>query len=66
MCSAEEEDVDHFVLRCTSLSCRHGEGTDLSTALVITDSARTATTDTASVTSTTKERLRKWWIKTRR
>ncbi|KAH6934435.1 hypothetical protein HPB50_024224 [Hyalomma asiaticum] len=39
--SAEEEDVEHLVLRCTGLSPRHAEGTDLSTALGFTDSSAT-------------------------
>ncbi|KAH6948850.1 hypothetical protein HPB50_026601 [Hyalomma asiaticum] len=64
ICSAEEEDVEHLVLRCTGLSPRHAEGTDLSTALGFTDSDSSATSDMVDVVSTSKERLRKWWLET--
>ncbi|KAH6930881.1 hypothetical protein HPB50_020631 [Hyalomma asiaticum] len=66
ICSAEEEDVEHIVLRCTGLSPRHAEGTDLSTALGFTDSDSSATSDMVDVVSTSKERLCKWWLETRR
>ncbi|KAH6948082.1 hypothetical protein HPB50_022807 [Hyalomma asiaticum] len=66
ICSAEEEDVEHLVLCCTGLSPRSAEGTDLSTALGFTDSDRSATSDMVDVVSTSKERLRKWWLETRR
>ncbi|KAH6939751.1 hypothetical protein HPB50_021555 [Hyalomma asiaticum] len=64
ICSAEEEDVEHLALRCTGLSPRHAEGTDLSTALGFTDSDSSATSDMVDVVSTSKERLRKWWLET--
>ncbi|KAH6944115.1 hypothetical protein HPB50_001931 [Hyalomma asiaticum] len=45
---------------------KRAEGTDLSTALGFTDSDSCATSDMVDVVSTSKERLRKWWLETRR
>ncbi|KAH6948810.1 hypothetical protein HPB50_026544 [Hyalomma asiaticum] len=64
-CSAEEEDVEYLVLRCTGLSPLHADGTDLSKALGFTDFASSATTDMVDAASTSKERLRKGWLETR-
>ncbi|KAH6940091.1 hypothetical protein HPB50_024668 [Hyalomma asiaticum] len=64
ICSAEEEDVEHLVLHCTGLSPRPAEGTDLSPALGFTDSASSATNGMVDAASTSKHRLRKWWLET--